>query len=109
MATLEEQLSQACAAIGLRIDIGHVARLGDGVEIHTVARIRDLGAPNGMLIIRDFDVVEPHLDRLDEAGYGFSTLTDPRSDESYDLEGCIEMFRDWGWAGPEEATPAWLR
>ncbi len=109
MTILAQHLSRACDAIGLQIDLDYAARLKDGKEIQSIARIRNLGAEKGMLVFLDFDAVRDYVDQLDEAGYGFSVLSEHRSENDFDLEATLDMFRDWGWSGPANDTPASFR
>lgn len=101
MATLERWISQACHALGLQVDLAYVVDVGDDREIRAVARIRGLGASNGMLVVRNYEDVRPYLETLARAGYGFSVLDEPRSDETFDLDSFRELFVDWGWSGSE--------
>ena len=98
MTKLQQWLSTACQAVGLPIDLAFVASLESGHEVHCVARIHGLGAPNGMLIVSNFDAVRSHLRDLERAHYGFSVLDEPSAKEEFDLNGYKDMFRDWGWA-----------
>ncbi len=102
MTTLEIWLVQACQASNLQVDLGFLAAIGDRKTIQSVARIRGLGAVNGMLIFRHYDEVRSCLNDVRQAGYGFSVLDEPRDDEAFDLQSYQEMFRDWGWSGPDE-------
>ena len=109
MMTLEEELSRACKAIGLQIDLKYSVRAGNGININAAARIHNLGAKNGMLIVRDYNDVKGCVDELSKADYGFSVLSDPRPGEPFDLDTLKEMFREWGWSGPMEDIPPDLR
>ena len=109
MKTLKEQLAKACAELGLKIDVEFTLSLEGGSKIRHVARIQNLGSTNGMLIIRSFDEVKGHSDELDKAGYGYSVLDEPYTEEGYDIDGCKEMFVDWGWSGDPQSKPDWLR
>lgn len=102
MTRLENWLVQACQASNLQVDLGFLAAVGDKKNIQSVARIRGLGAVNGMLILRHYDEVRTCLDEVARAGYGFSVLDEPRDDEAFDLQSFQETFRDWGWPGSDE-------
>lgn len=108
MTNLAQQLQAACDVFELRIDLDHVVRMGTGDNLRAIARIRDLGAENGMLIFTDFEPIRAHVDRLVDAGYGFSVLSEPSRDDPDDLDACLDMFRDWGWSGPADRRPDWL-
>jgi hypothetical protein len=60
-----------------------------------------------MIVVTDFEEIRRVCEQVVGAGYGFSTLTEPRPGERYDRESFIVMLRDWGWSGPEAARPEW--
>ena len=105
MTTLESWISKACEALGLHADFAFVVDIGGGHRLVTVARIRNLGDQNGMLIFRDSNDLGQYGQRLVQHGYGYSVLGEPRADEMFDLESYREMFRDWGWSGPDAERP----
>ncbi|WP_147292984.1 hypothetical protein [Dyella psychrodurans] len=107
MSKLLSYLETACRELGLQIEIGFVAKTQAG-PIRAEARIRRLGGVNGMLIFSDYSQLREHQSELLTDGYGFSVLDAPLPNETYDLESYIEMFRDWGWAGPEAERPHWM-
>lgn len=74
----------------------------------SVARIRNLGDQNGMLIFRDSNDLGQYGQRLVQDGYGYSVLGEPRGDETFDLDAYREMFCDWGWSGPDARWPQGL-
>jgi hypothetical protein len=102
MTKLEHWLVRACEASNLRVDLGFAAAIGVRKTIQCVARIPEIGAVNGMLILRHYDDVRCHLDEVRQAGYAFSVLDEPRDDETFDLQSFQDMFRDWGWAGCDQ-------
>jgi hypothetical protein len=108
MTNLEKWLERSCEAVGLQVDFSFTVTCPDGHKIRSVARIRGIGALNGMLIVSDYDEVSDHLDFLSLSGYGFSVLSEPEDNEVFDIESAKEMFRDWGdrprSLPPEEAT-----
>jgi hypothetical protein len=107
---LSQALWRACAELGLRADLGFVLSLPDGRPIHTVARIADLGAPNGMLILGS-DYAPSALkysEALLEIGYGYSVLEEPSAAAAFDLDSFKELFCDWGWSGPFDKKPSWM-
>lgn len=83
--------------------------LGSGVRIRVPLLVRHFGATKGMLILSDYAAVANWIDEVQQAGYGFSVWSEPDPEASYDRAGFIEVFLDWGWAGPESEKPAWLR
>lgn len=109
MTNLATQLSKACSALGLRAELGFDLSLGDGIEIHAVARIPDLGAPNGMLVVKSFDELKNCSKKLVNAGYGYSVLSEPLQNVEFDLDSFQEMFIDWGWSGDPGCKPQWMK
>jgi len=108
MNRLTDWLVKACNELGLHADVGFLVVLADGHKVHTVARIRDLGDENGMLVVSTYNEVKAYLDEIARSGYGFSVLEEPSAHEIYDLDSHREMFRDWGWSGIETKRPSWL-
>jgi hypothetical protein len=105
MTKLETWIQRACDGTGLKVDFAFSVTCADGHQIRSVARIRNVGARNGMLVLHDYSEVRDHLECLRMAGYGFSVLDEPADDEVFDLESAMEMFRDWGWADGEQPAP----
>jgi hypothetical protein len=103
MTRLQDELVRACEALGIRIDLGFKLPCPDGHEVQSIARIYNVGAPNGMLVVRSFEDVRKHQECLDLAGFGFSVLSEPGDREVFDLEGYREMFCEWGW--PQGGCP----
>lgn len=62
-----------------------------------------------MLLFRAYDDIRGHVQELEDAGYGFSVVGEPRPDEEFDLTAFQEMFRDWGWSGRLGAKPVWMQ
>jgi hypothetical protein len=106
MSQLATWIWRACSALGLQAELGFRLVLPSGRAIVTVARIANLGAPNGMLLVRAYDDC---VQELLNAGYGYSVVDEPRPDEEYDVTTFQEMFRDWGWSGQLGTKPAWMR
>jgi len=77
----------------------------DGVQMHFTALLPQFGAPAGMVVDADWNVIAPHRHRLLAAGYGFSCVGpgEPTDDV---LDGS-EMLSDWGWTSASP-KPAWL-
>lgn len=108
MSNLADYLWKACSALGLRIELGYRLTLSNGRELISVARIADVGAPEGMLLFRTYGEVRDHIQTLRTLRYGYSVIDEPRSDEEFDLESFKNMFRDWGWSGPLGKKPQWM-
>lgn len=109
MKRLAEWIERACGELGLRTELGFRVSLPDLPDVTTVAHIHDLGAANGMLIFSSYEEVRDLTKDLLKAGYGFSVLDEPSSEEEFDLASFKEMFIDWGWSGDLGQKPAWMR
>jgi len=109
MTRLAARITRASEALGLRCETEYVVGLSSGEALESVAYLQDLGAPNGMLILRSGEKALLHAAELSRMGYAFSVLEEPRSDEIFDLESVIGMFSDWGWSGSKSARPQWMR
>jgi hypothetical protein len=109
MSRYSEWLWNACAALGLRVELGFRLALPGDRELIAVARVADLGAHNGMLLFRSYDEIKSYAQDLLALGYGYSVIDEPRSDEVFDIESFKEMFRDWGWTGGLGQKPKWMR
>jgi hypothetical protein len=109
LSQLTEWLWRACSTSRLHAELAFRLTLPSGRELIAVARIADLGAPNGMLLFRTYDEVRDSVQALLDMGYGYSVVDEPRPDEEFDLESFQEMFRDWGWSGKLGGKPTWMR
>jgi hypothetical protein len=98
-------------ALGLRITAPVSILLPSGSRIDADALLLDFGGPKGTLLVTDEELVWNHRTALAEAGYGFSTLSDPgpSGDSMPSLDEAIHVLRDWGWEGDPENMPAWMR
>ena len=108
MSDLLNTLARACAALGLTVENDRVVEIPGGPPLLPLARIPSLGAPNGMLIFRNYDDVRPRAEDLLLANYAYSVLDEPRSGELFDIESFKEMFADWGWSGDPLSRPVWM-
>jgi hypothetical protein len=105
---LANSIERACNELGLRADIGFDVPLNSGNTIRAKVRVRDLGAPQGMLIVSEFKIIKPFRDELTSAGFGYSTIDEPRRPEDFTVESWKHIFRDWGWSGPASLRPEWF-
>jgi hypothetical protein len=94
MAYRTDQIS-AWRDAGLALDIEVIApcklALSDGSALEATALVK-VGPPNGVVVDPDWDVLQPHADRLVADGYGFSAVTLDGG-----TEGLVDMLQDWGW------------
>jgi len=92
----------------LKARFSEAVKLLDGTSLHPVACIEQLGGPAGMLIFTSFDDVRAQLAGLHQSGYGYSVLSEPRTEDDYDAKGCQDMFSDWGWTDDPMLKPSWM-
>lgn len=104
MTYLAEQISMACAALGIPVELGYTISVNDK-KIRTLARIPDLGGPKGMLIVTSLDHLCACSEQLVELGYGFSVMSDGPERSDFDLSSWCEVFSDWGWFGDPAHKP----
>jgi hypothetical protein len=95
--------------LGRRLGVEVVApievRVG-GDQMHFTALLPQFGAPLGMLVDSDSDLMWGRRDELVAARYGFSCVVCTESE--IDLESVREMLADWGWSS-DQPKPDWLR
>ena len=102
-----EKWSEAARDLGLEIVAPFSIVLGNDSRIDARLLLKRFGARNGMVIVTNFPTVEPFIEEILAAGYGFSTLSEPSVSDHYDRDVFIEMLRDWGWSGAEDLRPEW--
>lgn len=108
MTNIKECFARACKSLDLEVDPYHVVELEPGKSISSEVYIPNLGGPRGMLIFRSFQDMQGFDDELIEAGYGYSVMSEPTTEEEYSPQSLIEVFLDWGWSGDEGSKPAWM-
>lgn len=67
-----------------------------GLSISASALVCNSGAKNGMLIFSDFDIIESCRDELSKAGFGYSVMEPPSSDNPFYPDDFAEVMKDWG-------------
>lgn len=83
-------------------------KLASGL-IAVPVRLQHFGAPNGMLLVTNYETIAPYADELVRLGFGYSCLSEPRAPHSPEIddESIRDMLVDWGWSGAGE-PPRWL-
>lgn len=104
---LQKRSARACSELGLTIDLDFELELPSGQRVAALARVRNLGAKNGMIIVRSFPDLGSCATELLGSGFGYSVLAEPREGEDFDLGSFAEMFSDWGWSGDDADKPSW--
>jgi len=108
MTKLQLFLQRSCQELGLRIVAPFLLTVREGIQIEAQALLPQLGAPNGMIVVKHHDELRGVAPELPTMGYGYSVLEEPLPSEGYDLESHIEMFTDWGWGNMNERKPGWM-
>jgi hypothetical protein len=95
-------------ATEMGIDVAAPCRivLSNNIHIEATAHVRDFGAPNGMVVDPDFEVLRPYREALIEAGYGYSGV---ELDDLSDRASIIDMLTDWSWASNRPRPTWWPR
>ncbi|EKO89355.1 hypothetical protein LEP1GSC151_2152 [Leptospira interrogans serovar Grippotyphosa str. LT2186] len=105
---LQKIWKDAAENLNLEVEIPFSIILADNLKINVSVLLKNFGAKNGMLIITNYEDIEPYLEKIYEAGYGFSTLSEPSENEQYLRKDFIELLSDWGWTGDVNLKPEWL-
>ena len=92
-------------ALRLGVTVTAPASVFVGDEIVTfTALLPQFGARNGMIVDRDWGLIDPHSAALLKLGYGFSAVEIGTDDDD---ESAQEMLRDWGWSSSEPTHQWW--
>jgi len=98
------------ANAGLEVVAPFDVRLGPDRVVRVPVLLKHFGPRLGMLLVTNFASLSSVHEELVAAGYGYSTLSPPRQDVPPALtDGLKSIFEDWGWSGPLERKPHWLR
>ena len=85
-----------------------VLSLPSGKQIEAAVLIKRIGAPNGMLIVDNYEAIDGAADELIAAGYGYSVMDEPGEDEEFVLDEYLAVLCDWGWSGDMKNQPDWM-
>ena len=96
MTRLADWFVKAGTLCGLSAEADYVLQLSNGRMLNSVVRVSGVGAKNGMLIFTDDEAIRGDQAELISLGYGYSTMSEPRCDENFDLESFQGLFTDWG-------------
>ena len=107
MSALLDLWQVAASDLGFVVD-GPVTIEVGGTRMSVPVFVEGFGAVRGMLIVTSYSDVKPHIEALAHAGFGYSVMSEPRQNETYDRESFIEMLSDWGWSGSPQERPAWV-
>lgn len=102
-----ESWQAASAELGLVVS-GPVTVTVDSCAVVADMLVSGFGGSIGTLVVSDSDALRPYSDELQAAGYGWSCFDPPGDGEQVSTDDVIELLRDWTWAGPPDAKPAWF-
>ena len=109
MNQMQEWMVRAAEDLGIRIVVGYVAQLSDGISCSTQALFPDLGGALGTLVFDSALELNASIrNALVAQGFSISTFSEPLPNEQFDLESYAEMFSEWGWTNEILKKPAWM-
>jgi hypothetical protein len=108
MKRLESDILRACAELDLSVEFHVLIMFENERPLQALAKIATVGAAKGMLVFLSYETIRNSTEKLLDAGFGFTILDEPASEEEFDLESFKTMIRDWGWAGPPDKKPGWM-
>jgi hypothetical protein len=94
--------------LNLDIEVPFTVKLNNNIEFSAAFLVRNFGAKNGMLIIRDGNQVSECGNQLHESGYGYCVMRKPKIEGEYNRIAFVDMLSDWGWTGPSNEKPSWI-
>ena len=94
--------------LGFEIEAPFELLKQDGSKFEAPFLVKGFGGPQEMIIVTDYGTIQPRRKELIALGYGYSTLSEPKNEASYSVEGCIRMLSDWGWRGDPDSAPDWI-
>jgi hypothetical protein len=109
LTALGSEWRRVAGVLGIEVVAPFALSLPSGTQVDAAALVKGFGAPNGMLLLTDYSKVRQELRALAELGFGFSVLEEPGDGDEFILDEYVDLLRDWGWAGPSESEPIWLR
>lgn len=109
MTRLQSRLVSVAHILNIRIVTDFEFQLSSGEKVVFDLLLLDFGAPRGTLVTSSSEAVAKCRREISDAGFGYSILSEPKSEDDYTVEGCVEMLSEWTWSGAEDAKPIWLR
>ena len=108
MNRMQQWLARAAEELGVRMVVGYVVHLSDGIAFPTQALFPDLGGSLGMLVLDSRDTLDaPTRSALIDQGFSISAFSEPLPREEFDIDSYAEMFAEWGWTS-ERSKPTWM-
>jgi hypothetical protein len=79
----------------------------DRTQLEVSALVKNFGTKHGMLIAASYDSLKPHVQKITQLGYGYSSNIGGSLAE-YDRSTIVDVLKDWGWSETENEKPNWL-
>jgi hypothetical protein len=95
MTALQDWFLRAAAVHGLQVDLDVTILLPSGQVVCAPIHLHGVGAKRGMLVATRWKDIEAAADELVEAGYGYSVMDEPASDQD-ELAPFQDLLDDWG-------------
>lgn len=95
MTPLQKALIRACNDHSLDVKLNFRLEISPNNFIEALALISEPNKSGGMLIVTDYEVIQPKHQQLLDLGYGYSTMSEYTNDELYDSNDWKEIFSDW--------------
>ena len=106
---MQQWLARSAEELGVRIVVGHVVHLPNGMAFPTQALFPDLGGALGMLVLNSADTLDVLTrNALTDQGFSISAFSEPLPNEEFDIGGYAEMFAEWGWTSDDRPKPTWM-
>jgi hypothetical protein len=103
VSALAEMWLAAAKDLGFRVSAPFLLDVESGLPLEFDALVHDFGSDKGTVLMAKWDPEK--ADAVAAQGFGYSCMRA----RDYDREYVIEVLMDWGWCGPEAASPEWLR
>lgn len=108
MDKMTEYLMRAARELGLTITAPFRCDVDDETEVWAVAHLPELGGVNGTLVFTSDQFDRRVFGFLKGRGFACSSFDEPLDSEEYDIQGCRELFADWGWSSARRDAPPWI-
>jgi len=110
MTKLEQLWNMAKDDLGLDIEISFPLVLPKkNITITSELLLKNFGAERGMLVFTRSQELQGSGEEIVQEGYGYSVLSEPSQTRTYKKDEFIALLSDWGWSGPPEKKPTWIK
>ena len=110
MTKLEQLWNLAKDDLGLDIEAHFSLVLPiKNITITSELLLKNFGVKKGMLIFTRVQDLQGLGKEIVQEGYGYSVLSEPSQTRTYKRDEFITLLSDWGWSGPPEKRPSWMK